>query len=421
MRFQQALQHSFFWRSLSAIAVFAVNLLLVRLLGAAGSGSFLYAIAWLSLLTLILSISLESGLVYTGHQSPESVAQFSWLLVGLLLVQALLTSLVLWLQPLGVTWWWGLGFVMSQLVIVYASALYTLQRRFGWMYAIPALVQVALALLLWARHQGWMAAVGRAEDWYLAGSLVTAAGLGIGLVGRLGWIWPRGSSGWLKQLFTFAGLALTSNLLFFLVLRADYYFVHRFCDDVALGNYVQVSRLGQLLLLPAGILAGVVFPYAASRSSQADAASVLVIGRALTVLYVLVFLFFAAFGYWLFPWLFGPAFSGMYAPLLLAFPGYICLGWLSVTGAFVSAQGNQAVHVRANLLAVGVVVLGDWFLIPLGGILAAAAVSTLAYAIAFVWVFRAFQQHHPISFTDLWRFEREDFQKIRALVSRSAA
>ena len=60
--------------------------------------------------------------------------------------------------------------------------------------------------------------------------------------------------------------ALAANVVFFLVYKVDYMFVNYspVCTAADLGNYIQVSKLGQMMLIIPQIIASVVFPRTAS-------------------------------------------------------------------------------------------------------------------------------------------------------------
>jgi O-antigen/teichoic acid export membrane protein len=418
MQFHQALQHSLFWRSAQAVLLFVVNILLVRLLGAAGSGSFLYAITWLSLFTMLLSVCLESGMLWLGGQYPSTTAAMLRDLAPVLFVQAIVTTVVLSLFATGLSMPLGVAFVCSQLIIVYSTAILTLQRRLLWAYMIPALMQALVVVLL-----GWKwwtsSTFFSVELAYVGGFVLQALLLSVGISFRRQHYAGEVPTNWRARWWRFSALALGSNLLFFLLLRADYAWVAKLTDPIALGNYMQVSRLGQLLIMPASMLAAVIFPYAAAREVPASSDAVLLLTRSLSLVYLLGLLLLALTGHWLFPVLFGAEFDQVFIPLLIAYPGFVALGWLTVIGAYVSAQGNQRVHVWANAVAV-VVVLGlDGWIIPIYGIAGAAGVSTLAYSVAFGWVYLVFRRHSQTSFRTVWQWRRKDLLALRSLFQRS--
>ena len=414
MQFHQALRHSIFWRSAQAVLLFIVNLLLVRLLGAAGSGSFLYAITWLSFFTLIISGCLESGMLWLGGTHPATTTRMLRDLLPVWLLQVLVSWGVLSFWSVGISTGLAIVFVASQLVIVYATAVLTLQRRLLWAYMIPVWIQAILMAVL-----GWMWWSSRVEldvaTIYVGGFALQALLLLLGVSLKLNHSHRETPSDWRRQWWRFSLLALGSNMLFFLVLRADYAWVAYWMDPVALGNYVQVSRLGQLLVMPASMLAAVVFPYAAAREVQATADSVLLLTRTLALLYGVGGLLLLLMGYWLFPALFGAEFNQVFMPLVLAYPGFVALGWLSVLGAFVSAQGNQRVHVWANATALVILIVLDGWMIPQYGLAGAALVSSVAYFAAFVWVYRVFRRQSQTSFRMVWQWRFSDWDALRGL------
>lgn len=83
----------------------------------------------------------------------------------------------------------------------------------------------------------------------------------------------------------------------------------------------------------------------------------------------------------LIPVLYGDAFSGAIVPLLLLMPGVIALSLGGVLGAWLIMLGRPGVTSIAQLIGVGVTVLGLWLFLGPAGIKAAAGVSSVAYIV----------------------------------------
>jgi O-antigen/teichoic acid export membrane protein len=68
------------------------------------------------------------------------------------------------------------------------------------------------------------------------------------------------------KLIKYCLTAFGANAVFFMVYKIDYLFVNYspVCTAADLGNYIQVSKIGQLMLLVPQIIASVVFPRTAS-------------------------------------------------------------------------------------------------------------------------------------------------------------
>ena len=130
MQFTKALQHTIVWKAANTVLVFLINLLLVRIFGPGDSGAFFYALTSLSLFILIISGSIESGLTYFGSNDPRSIPALLLLVLPLLIVQAGAGWLLLGFFELPLDREMSWAFVVSNLVIVYFSALYYSKRWF---------------------------------------------------------------------------------------------------------------------------------------------------------------------------------------------------------------------------------------------------------------------------------------------------
>ena len=56
----------------------------------------------------------------------------------------------------------------------------------------------------------------------------------------------------LKIVIRYSLFALMANLIYFLVNRIDYWFVEHYCSAEDLGNYIQASKLAQMLCNSSG-------------------------------------------------------------------------------------------------------------------------------------------------------------------------
>ncbi len=111
----------------------------------------------------------------------------------------------------------------------------------------------------------------------------------------------------IRLLIRYALLSLAANVIFFLVYRIDYWFVEKYCSAEELGNYIQVSKLGQMLLVIPTIISSVVFPHTAGAGSELTEMkhNIMRIGRITTMFFSILFLITILSGKWLFPFVFG--------------------------------------------------------------------------------------------------------------------
>ncbi len=79
------------------------------------------------------------------------------------------------------------------------------------------------------------------------------------------------------------------------------------------------------------------------------------------------------------PLLYGHAFDGIVAPLLLLLPGALATTGTTVANACLAALGRPGVTSLAETLALAITGAGLWYTLPRFGIAGAAAVSSVAY------------------------------------------
>jgi len=222
-----------------------------------------------------------------------------------------------------------------------------------------------------------------------------------------------------KLIVRYALMALAANVIFFLVYRLDYWFVKKYCTADELGNYIQISKLAQMLLIIPGIISSVVFPHTAGGMERSEMKqNIFRIGRITSILYIMLFVLLALLGQWLFPTVFGHSFNLMYLPFLLLMPGIWALSNLSILSAYFAGINKVRVNIQGATAALLVILVGDVLFIPKGGIVAAAIVSTLGYFVNFLYSFIILQHEHPVSINQYWAINKDDIRWLRSFTQR---
>ncbi|MBC7887784.1 MAG: oligosaccharide flippase family protein [Ferruginibacter sp.] len=426
MQFTKALQHNIGWKALNTVLAFFINLLLVRILGAAESGDFFYTIALLSFFTLVTSWSMEAGITFYGSKHRDSVPAISLLILPWLVMQAVVVWVLLHFMIFSVNRQISWLYVLSNLVIIYFSALYYAKKWFISINVIVCVVNsIVLVSLLWIfsnygsdqeklanllqekiswrlpvlinnnRQSGVLQDFNFAGIAYFAGFLLQALALSIFFFFKSGFTINTISfnTQMARNIFRYSSIAFISNILFFLVTRIDYYFVQKYCSEIDLSNYVQVSKMGQLLVLLPSMMAGVIFPFSSGADDRDYLFKVQFLCRLIGLVFIPVASTVIITGYWLFPWLFGSGFTGMYPSMLLYLPGFYCLSLVTVLAAHLAGRAMLTKNMIASAIALVIVISGDILLVPLGGIFAAAAVSSIAYFLCLVYLLGVFRNH----------------------------
>lgn len=417
MHFNTILKHTIAWKMMNTILVFLINLLLVRLLGVAASGDFFYDITVLSFIILVLSWCLESGITYYASKDNKLIAPVLFFILPLLLLQGAVAVALLKYIRLGISGNLAVLFIISNLAIIYFSAFFYAKKKFIQFNMISSGVNFTTTLLLfflWYSKKNMSAGEGFYQLIFVAGIALLAAILIITILtgtkknmAATDHILPAA-----KDIFTYSSIAFVSNIVFFLVIRIDYFFVQQYCSPFLLSNYIQVSKFGQLLILVPSIIGSLVFPYSAGKTEEMTVNKVQQLCRAVTFIFISFTVVIVLTGYWLLPWVFGPGFNLMYVALLLYLPGFFSLSIVTILAAHLSGKKMLKANMVASLLALAIVAAGDAALIPAGGINAAAAVSSIGYTGCCVYLLWLFKARFNCSPQDFFIIEKQEIKYI---------
>jgi len=213
------------------------------------------------------------------------------------------------------------------------------------------------------------------------------------------------------KFFRYSSLAFVANIIFFLVYRVDYWFVKKFCSESDLGNYIQVSKLGQMFFVLPSIISSTIFPVIASGKQEAKT-TLKTIAIALFGIYFFLCLLFIAIGKWMFPYLYGSSFEKMYEPFIFSVPGILSLSMLYPFTAYYSGKKRIDVNIKGSLLALVVIIAGDIIFIPNFGIAAAALISSFGYIVYQWYVMFIFSREHKISVASLFYASPVEIKKM---------
>lgn len=428
MSFKRLLYQVLLWRGTYLFSTFLLNLLFARYYGASASSTIYYLINLYAFVLLIGSLSVESGMgFFLARQEAGAGALYTFSLLWTVIMSALcLLLLKVYFHffdsemGTGILFWvTAATYIPGQLLITFFSALFYAREAAVLSNKILLIINgVMIALLLVSDIAP--AAIDHVQYLYIYF-------LGILLQGILLAVWFRRryartealslpAFALLKKIYNYSLVAFAANIIFFLVYRMDYWFVKRFCTPEELGNYIQVSKLGQMLLVIPGILASVVFPSTALRTSEEMPLYLARMARLAVLFFILLFLFIFFTGGWLFPLLFGDSFGDMYLPTLLVLPGILFLFILAPLSAYFGGLRRPSVNAKGALAGVILMVAGDILFIPRYKIAGAAAVSSAGYFVCMLYSLLQFSKHHRISPVSMLVFKKEDWRWLRRQV-----
>jgi O-antigen/teichoic acid export membrane protein len=419
MYFKKALQYSFFGKALNTLLVFVINLLLVRILGVQNSGLFFYSITMLGLFMLLLSCSLESGIIYHASKNENIIAPITAVVFPWLIILGVVSTVLLREVHLYFTTNLAVAYVLSNLIILYFTALFYAKKWFGALNFILVAVNFVLMCLLWYEHfykQDLATLTQRhyfsAVNLYVYTFCVQAVLLILYFLIRAKIILlnPFKNIGLVKNIFKYSLFSFISNILFFLVTRIDYFFVQHYCTEDALSNYIQVSKLGQLFFFLPTVIATVIFPYSSANEDSTYVSKVQLLCRIIVWFFIFAFCFVVLTGYWLFPWLFGKDFGMMYTAMLYYLPGFFSLSIVTLLAAYLAGKGMIKTNLVATITTLIIVVTGDVILIPNFGINGAALVSSLGYFVCMLYLLCVYKIKMQCVIVNFFAITRKDFQ-----------
>lgn len=430
MRLQQLVFQGIVWRGLYYASVFALNVGIARVYQASDSGMLNYLINNLSFLLLITSLSLESALGYFASKNEISANKLTGLSLLFALFSAFASTGAIMLvagsqlPDLGpAQYLLPLMYVLGVVLTTYFSALYYAKQQ----VLLPniVLITVNAVVLAYAVYQ-FPVAQSRADDVKIAFVFIYFGSfLAQGLILFISWSsrygitlkLPAGPE--LKSLFNYAFTALVANVIFFLVYRVDYWFVESFCTNQDLGNYIQVSKLGQIFLLLPSIVATAVFTRTAGGRQEEISNVIQIISRWLLLLYVIFVAAIVITGKWLFPAVYGQSFNQMYVPFLLLGPGILSLSTVSLLGAFNAGKNKIGINIKGSAIALVVIIIGDLLLVPAYGIYAAALVSSVGYICLQVYLLHHFKKEHRANISGFLIPRASDWRMVKQFIGQT--
>jgi O-antigen/teichoic acid export membrane protein len=199
-----------------------------------------------------------------------------------------------------------------------------------------------------------------------------------GIVLTPSWSYPV-----LRSTLSFGLQGHIGNMLQFFNYRLDMLILNYFLGPANVGIYAVSVKLAELLWYLPDAVGFVIFPKAAATNSEemnTFTPRVFRITLGLTALGALVL---ALLGRPVINFVFSPAFSGAYVPMLVLFPGVILLGGAKVLANEIAGRGYPKYNSINSGLALVLTIVLDLVLIPRYAVLGAALASSLAYTAIF--------------------------------------
>lgn len=435
MGLKKLFAQSITWRGFYFFSILLVNVFLSRYLRASNTGNLYFITLIFSFMQVLLSLSAESGIVYFA--SGNFIARNKlisliglWSFIAGIVVIGLVYFYFL-IDPssdkslLPAYCMYGFFYVCGQSFANYSVALYYTKED----YFIPNVLLAAVNLIFVIFIPGKNAQLNPQHiqliiyfffSTYFIGGLLVYISYIIRNRKEGAFVFPDKTN--FNLFLKYSVTALAANVIFFLVYKIDYVFVKYspVCTAADLGNYIQVSKLGQMMLIIPQIIASVIFPRTASGVDRLRINNaIMVMARMLSQLFLVAFIITAICGRWLFIKLFGESFNEMQVPMLIIIPGIFALSVLALLSAYFSGKGKINVNLRGAVVAVTIMIIGDFIFVPRYGIIAAAAISTLSYAANLSYSLLQFYRDYSISWIEFLRWKKDDYNWLVNLLKKN--
>lgn len=217
------------------------------------------------------------------------------------------------------------------------------------------------------------------------------------------------------MLLRFAVIALSANIAYYLINRVDYLFVEAWCSAKSLGNYVQVSKMGQLFLIIPSIISSAVYPQAAKGRTEGVVKLIVRMISLFLLLYAVIFLGAYLCSDVFFLWIFGGTFNEMYIPFLVLLPGILFLSIHIIIAAYFGGRNKPFYNVMSTGAGLAIVLAGDLLLIKKMGITGAALVSSAGYTTAFIVSLLLFMRKTSSRWADVFTMDTFRLKTYTAL------
>jgi O-antigen/teichoic acid export membrane protein len=434
MGLKKLLAQSIIWRCFYFFSILLVNVFLSRYMKAAGSGNLYYLTLIFSFAQTVLSLSAESGIIYFGSGRIIERNKFINLIGCWSFVAGLLTvclTYVYFLIDHSFTksefftyCFYSFFYVCGQTLANYCLALYYTRDNYFLPNFLLALVNIIFVLII--PEKNYAASAQQVQHViFLYFTTFFVAGLAV----YISYIVNYKNEGSFSfpdkehfiQFLKYVLAALTASVISFLVYKVDYVFVNYspVCTDADLGNYIQVSKLGQMFLVVPQIIASVVFPQTATGNERMRINNaIIVIARLFSQIFLVAFIVVILFGDWFFIKIFGESFNKMKVPMLVIIPGIFALSVSSLLSAYFSGTGKIKLNIYAGVLGLVIMVSGDYFFVFRYGIVAAAAVSTASYFADLIYLLAQFYKDYSIHWLEFIKWKKSDYNFLFNLIKK---
>lgn len=391
MNLKLHIKNNLIWQGLYYVSLVIINIALARFLEAKFVGELFYFTTILGFMVLLLNFGLNSSFTYyTANNGISSYKLFNFSLIWVIIIAAIvyLSSFFLWnsipidninlnsKSAFAFYYIIGLILVTNQISFFYGKNEFVIPN-------ITLLIANAILLVLivinYCNNKNTNHLLFDYFTFQLLQGILLAIFFGFKYLKSYEFQLPNKLE--IKQLFTFGGINLFANLVFYIVYKLDIIFVQKWCvvaED--LGNYTQANKLSQLLLVIPQIIASTIFPATASNSNNNEVLTLIKkyikVFAVICTVFTITLLFV---GKQIITTIFGDSFYSTHLIIAILMPGIFCLMASNLFSAYLAGKKQHKHNLFAALIAVGTMLLLTLCFKKQYSIFIAAAISSIAY------------------------------------------
>lgn len=397
----QILKHNVIGKLLNHLLVFLINVIIVRILGASGSGIYFNELYILNFAAFIFSAGLDYAAIDVLSKNASLLPLIRKILTGVVALFAFVLIVLLLLAPgirnhFSQPWVSMLLFSVGNLMLILFQGILSALKKFNLQNVILGVCNFIFLLYLFFCWR-----TGLSLSLY---HVAVAYALLLFIQGILMLVFctrepspEKPDQSFDKLLFLRSGwFIMISSLVYFAFLRVDNFFVERYCDPVTLGNYVQCGKIGQYFLYFSSIISSTLLPFIATETVGASYNEWKDMMKPYITLICLAAFLLALSGSYLFPMFFGEEFNRMHIYMLILLPGFVCLGILTLLNSVYIGKGNVKMIFIGDVLGLISVLLFDWLFVGRYGAVAAAVISSVSYCMVFLFLWRSFKKQFDL-------------------------
>ena len=375
------------WRGFFYFTSLLLNIAMARVLGAELSGELYYFLNNISLAILAGGLSLDAGITfYVSKNAVDKNKLASFALVWALFISSVISVLFLLFYERGypfrdnnLLFFTGLCFSLGTFLNNYFTAFFYSHDDYKTPNLIAGMLNVLLLICIpW--KQGWFGFI----DAGIFLFIFFGATLILGITVSASWIKRHKTIisfrlSLVKELtpvIRYSLTALTGNIIYFILYRVDYWFVNYYCSAKSLGNYIQVSKLVQLFIIPCIIISGALFPQSSKENISFRSVTLFNLIRWIFLVYLVGGVFIVAAGKPIILFLWGVEYDEIFLPLIITLPGVLCLAVSYMFSPLFAGLGKVKYNVIISFLTMIIVVICNWVFVPVWGIEGAAFATT---------------------------------------------